>query len=79
MKLKSVFVESRDVVAYQIADDLTAYRHKRTLGLGSMYGEQQLTGLNYTHIHTQCIIIIDNNMIIIPYQFVENLPQINYR
>ncbi|XP_019852976.1 PREDICTED: rho guanine nucleotide exchange factor 11-like [Amphimedon queenslandica] len=43
MKLKSVFVESRDVVAYQIADDLTAYRHKRTLGLGSMYGEQQLT------------------------------------
>lgn len=71
MKLKSVFVESRDVVAYQIADDLTAYRHKRTLGLGSMYGEQQLTGLNYTH--TQCIIIIDNNMIIIQYQFVENL------
>ena len=52
MKLKSVFVESRDVVAYQIADDLTAYRHKRTLGLGSMYGEQQLTGLNYTHTHT---------------------------
>ncbi len=44
IKLKSIFVEARDVVANQIADDLTQFRHKRTLGLGSMYGEQKLTG-----------------------------------
>ena len=44
MKLKSVFVESRDIVAQKIAQDLTNYRHKRTLGLGSIYGEQLLTG-----------------------------------
>lgn len=44
IKLKSVFVESRDVVANRIAEDLSAYRQKRMLGLGSMYGEQQLTG-----------------------------------
>ncbi len=47
IKLKSIFVEARDVVANQIADDLTQFRHKRTLGLGSMYGEQKLTG---THV-----------------------------
>ena len=44
IKLKSIFVEARDVVANQIADDLTQFRQKRTLGLGSMYGEQKLTG-----------------------------------
>lgn len=43
MRLKSVFIDARDVVANQIADDLAEYRHKRTLGLGSMYGEEKLT------------------------------------
>ena len=50
IKLKSIFVEARDVVANQIADDLAQFRHKRTLGLGSMYGEQKLTG-NTCHVH----------------------------
>ena len=44
IKLKSIFVEARDFVANQIAEDLAEYRHKRTLGLGSLYGEQKLTG-----------------------------------
>lgn len=43
IKLKSIFVEARDFVANQIAEDLAEYRHKRTLGLGSLYGEQKLT------------------------------------
>lgn len=43
MRLKSVFIDARDAVAYQIADDLSEYRHKRMLGLGSMYGEEKLT------------------------------------
>ena len=55
IKLKSIFVEARDVVANQIAEDLSEFRHKRTLGLGSMYGEQKLTSKpiqQHVHHHT---------------------------
>ena len=44
IKLKSIFVEARDIVANQIAEDLAEFRHKRMIGLGSLYGEQKLTG-----------------------------------
>ena len=39
--------QHRDVVANRIAEDLADFRHKRSLGLGSMFGEQKLSGRQY--------------------------------